>query len=176
MTSTPPRGHKPARRRAAVEVLLVLFRAVLAAREREHQRIAALKLAQRADGAGAVGQRVIGEGAAGDDVGKTMEMIASPLPPRVRRGRCSCRFAPTAWLYQDAPVCLPVGVPVGAHAHTSGSPGSLKRHAILGRPADRPHDCREMVPCPGLRTGGRTQPGRSTKVVMPKPKSTGTEW
>ena len=54
----------------------MLFRAVVAAREREDQRIAALKLAQSADGAYVVGQRIIGEGAAGDDVG-THGMIAS---------------------------------------------------------------------------------------------------
>jgi hypothetical protein len=43
-----------------VEMLLVFFPAVVAAREREDQRIAALELAERADGAGVAGQRVIG--------------------------------------------------------------------------------------------------------------------
>ena len=52
-----------------LEVLLVLLRAVVAAREREYQRVAALELAEPADGAGVVGQRVIGEYIAGDDVG-----------------------------------------------------------------------------------------------------------
>ena len=55
--------------RRQLEVLLVLFRAVMAAREREDQRVAALELAERPDGAGVVGQRVIGEDAAGGDVG-----------------------------------------------------------------------------------------------------------
>ena len=41
-------------------MLLVFFPAVVAAREREDQRIAALELAERADGAGVAGQRVIG--------------------------------------------------------------------------------------------------------------------
>jgi hypothetical protein len=44
--------------------------------------------------------------------------------------------APRAWLYHETPVSLPIGVPVGAHAHTPASPGSLKRHAIVGRLAD----------------------------------------
>ena len=57
----------------------MLFRAVVAARQGQDQRIAALKLAQRADVAGVVGQRIIGEGTAGDNVG-THGMIASPLP------------------------------------------------------------------------------------------------
>jgi hypothetical protein len=48
-----------------LQVLPVLFRAVVATREREDHRIPALYLAQRADGAGVVGQRIIGEGAAG---------------------------------------------------------------------------------------------------------------
>jgi len=37
-----------------LEVLLVFFRAVVAAREREDQRIAALELAERADRAGSL--------------------------------------------------------------------------------------------------------------------------
>ena len=61
-----------------LQVLPVLFRAVVATRQREDQRVPALELAQRADGAGVVGQRIIGEGAAGDDVG-THGMTASPL-------------------------------------------------------------------------------------------------
>jgi hypothetical protein len=51
-------------------MLLVLFVTVVAAREREDQRIATLKLAQRADGAGVVGQHRIGDGPAGDDAGE----------------------------------------------------------------------------------------------------------
>src|SRR5215468_5254396 len=52
-----------------LEVLLVLFRAVVAAGEDEDQGVVALELAELAGGAGVVGQRVVGEGAAGDDVG-----------------------------------------------------------------------------------------------------------
>ena len=52
-----------------LQVLLVLFGAVVTAGKREDQRIAALEFAERADGAGVVGQRVVGEDAAGDDVG-----------------------------------------------------------------------------------------------------------
>jgi hypothetical protein len=44
-----------------IEMLLVFFRAVVAACGREDQRIAALEFAERADGAGVVGQRVIGK-------------------------------------------------------------------------------------------------------------------
>src|SRR3954447_20883560 len=50
------------------EVLLVLLRAVVPARQREDQRVAALDLAERADVAFVIGQRVIREDAAGDDV------------------------------------------------------------------------------------------------------------
>ena len=57
-------------------------------------------------------------------------------------------------VYLEARACLPVGVPVRAHAHTSGSPGSLKRHAILGRLADRPDDCRRRSPAQGRAAAG----------------------
>ena len=114
----------------------MLFRAVVAARERQDQRVPALELAERADRAGLVGQRVIGEGPTGDDVG-THEMTASPLMPRVRRRPCTCLFAVRTWLYLEAHACLPVGVPVGASTHTSASPASLKRRAILGQLAAR---------------------------------------
>jgi hypothetical protein len=53
-----------------LQVLLVLFGAVMAAGQGEDQRIAVLQLAERADGAGMVGQRVIGEDPAGDDVAR----------------------------------------------------------------------------------------------------------
>ena len=98
-----------------LEVLLVLFRAVVAARQGEDQRIAALKLAQRTHGAGVVRESVIREGAARSDV-RTHGMIASPLPPRVRPGRCSCRFARRTWLYQEAPV------PAGRRARRRSCP------------------------------------------------------
>jgi hypothetical protein len=54
--------------RGQVEVLLVFLGTEVAAGEREDQRVAALQLAERADGAGVVGQRVVREHAAGDDV------------------------------------------------------------------------------------------------------------
>ena len=50
-------------------MLLVLLRAVVAAREREDHRIAALDVAELTDGAGVVGQRVVREDASRDDVG-----------------------------------------------------------------------------------------------------------
>ena len=51
-----------------LEVLLVLFRAVVAARQGENQRIAALKLAELAHRPGVVRESVIREVAAGSDV------------------------------------------------------------------------------------------------------------
>ena len=55
---------------------------------------------------------IIGEVAAGDDVG-THGMTASPPAPRMRPARCTCLFAVRTWLYLKARACLPVGVPVG---------------------------------------------------------------
>ena len=52
-----------------LEVLLVLLRAVVAACQRQDERVVALDLPDAADGAGVVGQRVVGEDAAGADVG-----------------------------------------------------------------------------------------------------------
>ena len=52
-----------------LEVLLVLLRAVVAASEREDQRILALQLAELAGDVGVVGQLVVRERAAGCDVG-----------------------------------------------------------------------------------------------------------
>ena len=52
-----------------LEVLLVLLRAVVAAREREDQRVVALDLAEPPRDAVLVGQLVVGEGGAGNDVG-----------------------------------------------------------------------------------------------------------
>jgi hypothetical protein len=53
-----------------LHVLVVFFGAVVAAGEGEGEDhwVAALQFAELADGAGVVGQRVVGEGAAGDDV------------------------------------------------------------------------------------------------------------
>src|SRR6478752_1919435 len=63
-------GHTHLRlERRKVEVLLVLFRAVVAARKREDQRIVALKLAERTNDVRVVGQLVVGKRAAGCDVG-----------------------------------------------------------------------------------------------------------
>jgi hypothetical protein len=47
-----------------LEVLLVLFGAIVAACQGEDQRIAALELAERTDGAGVIRESVIGEDAA----------------------------------------------------------------------------------------------------------------
>jgi hypothetical protein len=49
-------------------MLLVLLRAVMAAREREDQRVIALQLAESAQCARVVGQLVVGKGASGHDV------------------------------------------------------------------------------------------------------------
>ena len=63
-------GHRDLRlERRQLEVLLVLLRAVVAAGQREDQRVAALQLAERADDAGVVRERVVGEDATGNDVG-----------------------------------------------------------------------------------------------------------
>ena len=59
-----------------LEVLLVLFRAVVAARQGEDQRITALKLAERTHRAGVVRKSVIREDAARADV-RTHRMTAS---------------------------------------------------------------------------------------------------
>ena len=82
------------------EVLLVLFRAVVAAGKREDQRIAALEFAQRADRAGVVGQRVIGEDSAGNDVG-THGKTASHLVLRTRPTRSSADSATRTWLSKE---------------------------------------------------------------------------
>jgi hypothetical protein len=54
--------------RRQFEVVLVLFRAIVAARQYEDQRIAALQLAESTNSAGVIEQYVIGEEAAGSDV------------------------------------------------------------------------------------------------------------
>ena len=51
-----------------LEVLLVLLGAVVAAREREDQGVVALDLAELSRNVLVIGQLVVGEGAAGDDV------------------------------------------------------------------------------------------------------------
>src|SRR3954465_7777551 len=53
--------------RGQLEVLLVLLGAVVAPGQREDQRILALELAERPNGLGVVGERVVGEGAARSD-------------------------------------------------------------------------------------------------------------
>src|ERR1700724_1647505 len=58
------------------QVLLMLFGAVVAARQGKDQRIAALQLAEPAHRAGVIRESVIGEGAAGPDV-RTHWMTAS---------------------------------------------------------------------------------------------------
>jgi len=49
-------------------MLLMLLRAVVAAREREDQRVIALKLAELAQCTRVIGQLVVGKGASGHDV------------------------------------------------------------------------------------------------------------
>ena len=49
-------------------MLLVLLRAEVAAREREDQRIIALKFAEPAQRAGVIGELVVGKSGAGHDV------------------------------------------------------------------------------------------------------------
>ena len=62
-------GHGDLRiERGELEVLLVLLRAVVAAREREDQGIVALQLAELSGDALVVGQLVVGERGAGLDV------------------------------------------------------------------------------------------------------------
>ena len=77
-------GHGDLRlERRQLEVLLVLLRAVVAAREREDHRIGALQLAELARGVGVIGQLVVGERAAGCDVG-----AHGTSPFRSRRAHC----------------------------------------------------------------------------------------
>src|SRR5256885_13111424 len=54
--------------RGELQMLLVLLRAVVAAREREDQRVVALQLAEPAWRARVIGQLVVGKAAAGRDV------------------------------------------------------------------------------------------------------------
>jgi hypothetical protein len=55
--------------RSQLQVLLVLLGAIVAAREREDQRVIALQLAQPPHGFGVVRQLVVGKDRAGHDVG-----------------------------------------------------------------------------------------------------------
>src|SRR5580700_4602025 len=64
-----------------LEVLLVLFGAVVAARQGEDQRIAALKLAEFAHRAGVIRKGVIGEDAARSDV-RTHYCLSGPQVPK----------------------------------------------------------------------------------------------
>src|SRR5215470_17559596 len=79
-------------------MLLVFLRAEVTARQCQDQRIAALKLAQGADGGRVVRQRVIGEDAARDDVG-TQPMTASQSVARLDRHGARRRL-----LAKDLPV------------------------------------------------------------------------
>ena len=54
--------------RSDFQMLLVLFRAIVAARQREDERIVALQLAEFAQFARVIGQFVVGENASGDDI------------------------------------------------------------------------------------------------------------
>src|SRR5579863_7866588 len=83
-----------------LEVLLVLFRTIVAARECQDQRILALDLAERASDAILVGKLVVGECAAGGDVrahgaspsGRVMLIGATGRPPGRRRRAASRRL------------------------------------------------------------------------------------
>ena len=65
-----------------MKVLLVLLRAVVAAREREDEGVVALQLAEPPRDVRMIGQLVVGERAAGGDVG------AHRGSPLCRSGRC----------------------------------------------------------------------------------------
>ena len=67
----------------------MFLRAVMTAGERQDQRIPALEFAQRADRAGVVGQRVVGEGRAWGDV-RTHGSTASQFPSDSSRGPDGC--------------------------------------------------------------------------------------
>src|SRR6185312_7251506 len=56
-------------------MLLVLFRAIVAAGEREDQRVVALQLAEPAHGIGVVGQLVVGKDPARHDVGTHSRLL-----------------------------------------------------------------------------------------------------
>src|ERR1700722_12480814 len=66
----------------------MLFGAVVAARQRKDQRVAALEFAKRLDGTGVVGQRVVREHAARLDVG-THGATSSHLVSTAQSARCS---------------------------------------------------------------------------------------
>ena len=80
-------GHRDLRVEGGeLEMLLVLLRAVVAAGEGEDQRVVALDLAQLRGRVRVVGQLVVGEGRAGDDVGAHADLLRSGF----RRGQTSC--------------------------------------------------------------------------------------
>jgi hypothetical protein len=133
-------------------MLLVLLRAVVAAREGKDQRIVALQLAQAADGAGVVGQLVVGKGGSGNDVGThdvppsssrcnkdwnaagVVAPVETPGPQGLSRAR---RVARRATL--SAPSRKGSG-----HAVRHGRAGEHRRHPALlrgprHRSADRSH-------------------------------------
>src|SRR5436305_15089777 len=99
-----------------LEVLVVLLRAVVAAREREDHRVVALDLAEGARDPVVVGQLVVGERGAGDDVG------AHPDPPW--SGSAQCRADP-----RGSRPCEPRSTrvrtrdPTGASGCTGGDAG-----------------------------------------------------
>src|SRR5271166_5585743 len=66
-----------------LEVLLVLFGAVVAARQGEDQRIAALKLAERTHRAGVVRESIIGEDSARSDVRTHRMTLSWPRMPNL---------------------------------------------------------------------------------------------
>src|SRR5215217_1665784 len=88
--------------RGELEMLLVFLRAVVAASEREDQRIVALQVAETPEGPRVIGQLIVRERAAGSDVGAHQS---------TSRGSCRTTVPPVA-------ACRARGLP-------GGSPGPL---------------------------------------------------
>src|SRR5207249_4456383 len=118
--------------RGELQMLLVLLRAVVAAREREDQRVLALQLAELAWGRCVIGQLVIGKGASGRDVrthGRTPPSCGQPpatscwprrhrshpseereaAPPAPVAADREARYAEVAWTSRARWRCSPAG-------------------------------------------------------------------
>jgi ABC-type uncharacterized transport system permease subunit len=76
------------------QMLLVFFRAVVTAREREDQWIIALKLTQLAQGTRVIGKFVVGENASGHDI-RTHELDSLPAFFLIRNAASFLGRSPT---------------------------------------------------------------------------------
>src|SRR4029079_357797 len=104
-------GHRDLRvERSELQVLLVLLGAVVPPGEREDERVLALDLAQAAQGPGVIGQLVVGERAAGCDIGThgvtPLSVVDASAPHRSSRRPGA---ASTSWEASGARAHLATG-------------------------------------------------------------------